>query len=105
MRAQAAQSRGAGSFKFGEIYLLANEYLLILISFQAINTQSELQKYWLRGIEPLIDSFWFNETSFRSFFRLELIVAFKINVWGSYYCKSAVFIDFLLDGIFFECNP
>jgi hypothetical protein len=105
MRAQAARFCGAGSVKFGEIFLLANEYLLILISFQAINTQPELQNFWLRRAAPLIASFWFNETSFRSFFRLELIVAFKINVWGSYYCKSAVIIDFLLDGIFFECNP
>ena len=105
MRAQAARAGGAGSFKFGEIYLLANEYQLILISFQAINTQPELKNFWLRRLVPLIDSFWFNEASFRSFFRLELIGIFKINVWGSYYCKSAVFIDFLLDGIFFQCNP
>ena len=105
MRAQAARAGGAESFQFGETYLLANEYHLILISIQAINTQPELQNYSHRRVAPLIDLFWFNETSFRSFFRLELIGIFKINVWGSYYCKSAVFIDFLLDGIFFQCDP
>ena len=105
MRAQAARAGGAGSFKFGEIYLLANEYQLILISFQAINTLPELQNYSHRRVAPLIDSFWFNETTFKSVFCLELIVIFKINVWGSYYCKSAVFIDILLDGILFTSDP
>ena len=54
MRAQAAQSRCASSFEFGEIYLLANEYQLILISFQAINAQHELQITRTAGLGRLL---------------------------------------------------
>ena len=43
MRAQAARFCGAGFFQFREMYMLAIEYQLISISFQAINTQPELQ--------------------------------------------------------------
>ena len=98
MSAQAARAGGADSFQFGEISLLANEYQLILISFQAINTLPELQNYSHRRVAPLIDSFWFNETTFKKKISLELIGTFKINVWGSYYCKSAVFIAYFSAG-------
>ena len=87
--------------QFVEIYWLSNESCLIW-SYQFSTSDWKLFR---GGIAPHVNANWFQDAFFRRIFRVKLSVILKINVGGSYYCNTAVFVVLLLDGIFvFQCS-